>query len=239
MAADVPGTLARVAAIGYKEVEFAGYFGHPPADIRDMLAQNALSSPSSHVSLESMRQAWSKTLDDARTIGHRWVTVPFLPESERGDLDAWKRLAAEFNEAARAAQQAGLRFAYHNHDFELAPIPAAGVAKTAVPLDVLIAETDPSLVDFELDLYWVVKGGGDPVRYVELLGTRVPLVHVKDSSGPPSHTIRPVGAGSIDFRRIFADADGAIKHFFVEHDAPSDPIASIRTSYAYLQALEY
>jgi sugar phosphate isomerase/epimerase len=150
-------------------------------------------------------------------------------------------LAAEFNTAARAARDAGLRFAYHNHDFELTPIPATGAAGAApaIPLDVLLAETDPSLVDFEMDLYWVVKGGGNPSSYLARFENRFPLVHVKDSAGPPSHTMTEVGNGSIDFARIFADGDKSIKHFFVEHDQPSDPMGSIRTSYNYLHALEY
>jgi sugar phosphate isomerase/epimerase len=241
MKADLPGTLANVATIGYKEVEFAGYFGKTPAEIRDLLSKNGLTSPSTHVPIELMRSGWPKVLDDARQIGHQWVVIPWLPEAERGGLDGWKRLAAEFNTAARAARDAGLRFAYHNHDFELTPIPAAGAAGAApaIPLDVLLAETDPSLVDFEMDLYWVVKGGGNPSSYLARFENRFPLVHVKDSAGPPSHTMTEVGKGSIDFARIFADGDKSIKHFFVEHDQPSDPMGSIRTSYNYLHALEY
>jgi sugar phosphate isomerase/epimerase len=240
MKGDLPGTLANVAAIGYKEVEFAGYFGRTPTEIRDLLARNGLASPSTHFSIDSMRKEWRKVLDDARQIGHQWVLVAWLPEQERGGVDAWKRLASEFNEAGRVARDAGLRFAYHNHDFELTPIPAAsGGSGPAIPLDVLIAETDPSLVDFEMDLYWVVKGGGNPSSYFARFGNRFPLVHVKDSAGPPEHAMTEVGRGSIDFRRIFADGDKSIKHFFVEHDEPADPMASIRTSYNYLQALEY
>ncbi len=240
MKADLPGTLARVAAIGYKEVEFAGYFGRTPTEIRDLLARNGLTSPSTHVaSIDSMRKEWPKVLDDARQIGHQWVLIAWLPEQERGGVDAWKRLAVEFNEAGRVARDAGLRFGYHNHDFELTPIHGAAGATAAIPLDLLLAETDPSLVDFEMDLYWVVKGGGSPSSYFARFANRFPLVHVKDSAGPPEHTMTEVGRGSIDFRRIFADGEKSIRHFFVEHDQPSDPIESIRTSYNYLQTLEY
>ena len=239
--ADLPGTLAQVAAVGYKEVEFAGYFGRSPAEIRDLLARNSLTSPSTHVPIEAMRKDWRKTLDVSRQIGHQWVTIPWLPEEERGGIDSWKRLAAEFNGAARVAREAGLRFAYHNHDFELKEIPAApGATGPSIPYDILIAETDPALVDFEMDLYWVVKGGGDPLAYFARYGKRFPMVHVKDSKGTPAHTMTEVGSGSIDFRRIFGDGDKAgLRHFFVEHDQPADPMASIRTSYDYLHALEY
>jgi len=242
MKSDLPGTLARVAAIGYREVEFAGYFNHSPAEIRDLLAGNGLASPSTHVSIESMRKEWPKVLDQARAIGHQWVVIPWLPEAERGNLDAWKRLAAEFNGAARVARDAGLRLAYHNHDFELQPIAAASgqTATSTLPLDVLIAETDPSLVDFEMDLYWMVKAGADPSAYFGRFEKRFPMVHVKDSAGAPEHAMTDVGSGSIDFRRIFAAAEKAgVRHFFVEHDHPADPTASIRSSYNYLRVLEY
>lgn len=237
MQADLPGTLARVAAAGYKEVEFAGYFGRSPAEIRDLLARNSLTSPSTHVPIQMMRGDWQKTLDFARQLGHQWVVIPWLPEEERGNLDSWKRIAAELNAGGRAARDAGLRVGYHNHDFELQPIPGS---PPAIPLEVLITETDPALVDFELDLYWLTKGGADPVSYFNRFGKRFPLVHVKDSKGAPEHTMTEVGSGSIDFRRIFAAGDKAgIRHYFVEHDNPANPLESIRTSYNNLSALQY
>lgn len=240
MKADLPGTLSRVAAVGYKEVEFAGYFGRSPAEIRELLARNSLTSPSTHVPIEMVRAQLRKTLDDAKQIGHQWIVIPWLAESERGNLDSWKRLAAEFNVAGRAARDAGLRFAYHNHDFELQPIPVRTPTSASIPLEVLITETDPALVDFELDLYWLAKGGGDALSYFTRFGKRFPLVHVKDSRGAPEHTMTEVGSGSIDFRRIFAEGDkGGLRHYFIEHDNPADPIASIRTSYNHLSTLEY
>lgn len=240
MKADLPGTLARVAAVGYKEVEFAGYFGRSPTQIRELLARNSLTSPATHVPIEMVRTQLRKTLEDARQIGHQWIVVPWLAEADRGGLDSWKRLAAEMNVAGRAARDAGLRFAYHNHDFELHPIPARAQTSAAIPLEVLITETDPALVDFELDLYWLAKGGGDALSYFTRFGKRFPLVHVKDSRGAPDHTMTEVGSGSIDFRRIFAEGDkGGLRHYFIEHDNPADPIASIRTSYNHLSTLEY
>ena len=237
MQADLPGTLARVAAAGYKEVEFAGYFGRTPAQIRDLLAQNSLTSPSTHVPIQMMRNEWQKTLDFARQVGHQWVVIPWLPDEERGNLDSWKRIAAELNAGGRAARDAGLRVGYHNHDFELQPIAGS---PSAIPLEVLITETDPALVDFELDLYWMTKGGADAVSYFNRFGKRFPLVHVKDSRGAPEHVMTEVGTGSIDFRRIFAEGDKAgIRHYFVEHDNPANPLESIRTSYTNLSSLQY
>jgi sugar phosphate isomerase/epimerase len=234
MNADVPGTLAKVAAAGYKEVEFAGYFGHTPRQIRDLLKRNGLSSPSSHLSFDSLENGWQKQLDDAKVAGHKWVTIAWLPEEKRKTLDDWKRHAALFNRAAAQAKKSDLRFAYHNHDFEIRPMDGTR------PLDLLLSSTDPKLVDFELDLYWAVFGGGDPVDFFKRYPKRFPMVHVKDSSGPPDNKIVDVGQGKIDFRSIFAQSEKAgIKHYFVENDQPADPMVTLRTSYNYLHALNF
>src|SRR6266576_470043 len=132
------------------------------------------------------------------------------------------------------AKAAGLQFAYHNHDFEFAPLEGK------LPYDVLLAETDPKLVQLEVDLYWITKGGQDPLAYFARWPGRFPMVHVKDSAGPPDHRIVEVGAGKIDFKKIFAQSDQAgIKHYFVEHDEPADAFASIRASCEYLKRLEF
>ena len=234
MKADLPGTLAKVAAIGYKEVEFAGYFGRTPAQIRDLLRRDGLTSPSTHLPFESLETTWQKQLDDAKAVGHHWVTIAYIAEEKRRTLDDGKRHAAAFNRAAAHAKSAGLRFAYHNHDFELRAIDGTR------PIDLLLKETDPSLVDFEMDLYWVVFGGGNPIDLFNQYPKRFPLVHVKDSAGPPDKKMVDVGKGTIDFPSIFAQSDKAgIKHYFVEHDQPADPIATIRNSYNYLHALRF
>ena len=233
MKADMPGTLARVAAIGYKEVEFDGYFGRTPRQVRDLLKRYHLTSPSTHIPFESF-QNWQKSLDDAKAIGHKWVTVPSIPEEKRRTVDDWKAIAAQFNRVGAQAKSSGLRFAYHNHDFELKPLG------DVTPLDILLGETDPALVDFEMDIYWVIFGGGDPLDYFNRFPHRFALVHVKDSSGLPDNRMVDVGQGKIDFRSIFARSGNAgIKHYFVEHDQPADPIATIRNSYNYLHALRF
>ena len=233
MKADMPGTLARVAAIGYKEVEFAGYFGRTPREVHEMLEKYHLSSPSTHLPYESF-QNWQKVLDDSNVIGHKWVTLPWIPEEKRRTVADWKAIAAQFNQVGAQAKKSGLRFAYHNHDFELKPID--GVK----PLDILLGETDPKLVDFEMDIYWVIYGGGDPFDYFTRFPHRFALAHVKDSSGPPDKKMVDVGQGKIDFRSIFAQsAKAGFKHYFVEHDQPADAIATIRNSHNYLHALRY
>src|SRR3989454_7871018 len=232
MEKDFEGTIARVAATGYREVEFAGYFGRSPRDVRALLDQHGLSAPSSHVSLAP--EQWRAALDAAPVVGHRYLVIAWIPEGERRTLGDYKRAAERLTRAATEAKAAGLQFAYHNHDFEFAPLDGK------LPYDVLLAETDPKLVQLEVDLYWIVKGGQDPLAYFARWPGRFPMVHVKDSAGPPDHRIVEVGAGKIDFKKIFAQSDQAgIKHYFVEHDEPADAFASIRASCEYLKRLEF
>ncbi|HEV8263895.1 MAG TPA: sugar phosphate isomerase/epimerase [Gemmatimonadales bacterium] len=233
MKKDVEGTLAAVAAAGYKEVEFAGYHDKSPADIRAMLDRHGLTAPSVHTG-DIAPAAWAKALDAAKIIGHQYIVVPWIPEARRKTLDEWKRVAADFNRVAATAKAAGVQFGYHNHDFEFQ------LVEGRIPFDVLLAETDPNLVKLEIDLYWITKGGQDPLAYFARWPGRVPLVHVKDSLGPPDHKMVDVGAGKIDWKRIFARrAQAGIEHFFVEHDQPADALASIKASCDYLKRLEF
>jgi sugar phosphate isomerase/epimerase len=231
MKKDVEATLARVAASGYTEVEFAGYFGKTPAEIRAMLDRHGLTSPSAHF---GSADAWREGLDAAHVIGHHYVVIPWIPVEARTGVDGYKKIAADFNQKAEQARAAGLQFAYHNHDFEFAAVDGK------LPYDVLLAETDPKLVQMEMDLYWITKGGQDPLAYFARWPGRFPLVHVKDSMGPPDNKMADVGAGKIDWKRIFARREQAgIKHAFVEHDQPAEPFASIRASCEYLKHMEF
>ena len=149
-------------------------------------------------------------------------------------LDGWKRVAEEFNRVGQLAKDTGIQFAYHNHDFEFPKMEGR------IPFDVLLESTDPKLVQLEIDLYWITKGGQDPLAYFSRWPGRVPLVHVKDSMGGPEHKMVDVGAGKIDWKRIFAKREQAgIKHFFVEHDQPPQPFEDIAMSYKYLSQLEF
>ena len=230
---DFEGTIARVAEIGYKEVEFAGYFGHAPAEVRAILDRHGLSAPAVHTGAIEPN-AWQASLDAAKVIGHQYIVVPWVPAERRMTLDGWKQVAADFNRAAETARAAGVQFAYHNHDFEFPRMEGQ------IPYDVLLENTDPKLVQLEIDLYWITKGGQDPLSYFARWPGRIPLVHVKDSAGPPEHRQVNVGAGSIDWKRIFAKRDQAgIKHFFVEHDQPPKPFEDVAASYTYLKNLEF
>ncbi len=234
MKVSVERTLAAVASIGYREVEFAGYFNRPPRSLRSLLKRNGLAAPAGHVGLDALRGSWSRTLDEAGEVGHKWLLVAWLPESDRNSVDAIKRTADLFNRAGEDAKRAGLRFAYHNHDFEFKEVEGQRM------YDRLLEATDPKLVEMEMDLYWIVKADADPFAYFAKWPGRFPLVHVKDAGPPPERTMTDVGRGTIDFGKVFAARKQAgIKHFFVEHDNPGDPVRSVTASYKYLRALRF
>lgn len=233
MEQSVERTLEQVAAIGYREVECAGYFGRAAAQMRAALDAAGLQAPAAHVPIQALRSDWDRTLDNAKTLGHHWLLVAWLGEPDRTP-DGLRAVADLFNKAGTEARRRGLRFAYHNHDFEFNPIPGGGNA-----FDLLLSRCDPAVVEFEMDLYWITKAGSDPLAYWRKHPGRFPLVHVKDSAGPPEHRMVDVGKGTIPWPRLFAERKLAgIKHYFVEHDNPPDPLASLRASFRYLRDLK-
>jgi sugar phosphate isomerase/epimerase len=251
MQRDMPGTLARLAQIGYKEVEFAGYNAQgrrwSNQELRGLLSKYGLTAIGSHVSYtsasysfratyEMVRDNFDKTADDAQAVGHQFLTVPFLGNAERVSATSWRKVAADFNRAGERAKARGMRFSYHNHDFEFKSVDGI------LPFDLLLAETDPSLVSFQMDVYWTTMAGGDPLAYFRQHPARFSSLHIKDSAGPPDHKQTDVGAGTIDFAAIFrldASQQSSVKHAFVEHDQPPDPMAFAKASFDYLSRLEY
>jgi sugar phosphate isomerase/epimerase len=240
---DFAGTLAKVAAIGYREVEFAGYFGNSPQAVRAMLDKNGLASPSTHVDYEIVEKKWPQTLEAAHVIGHPFIVCPWIDEKQRHQPGGYQRAAELFNRAGEASQKAGIQFAYHNHDFEFHPEPAIG---GKMPYDFLLAGTDAKLVKMEMDLCWITVGGQDPLAYFDRHPDRFPLVHVKDwkskdgDVSEESTEMTEVGSGSIDWKRIFAQSGKAgIQHYFVEHDEPKSTFDSLRSSYEYLAKLRF
>jgi sugar phosphate isomerase/epimerase len=249
MKSDFDGTIAKVAQIGYKEVEFAGYFDHSPKDISALLKKNGLTSPSCHVPYDTVENKWSEQLEASHIIGHKFIVCPWIDPKQRLEPDGYKRAADLFQKAGEASKKAGIQFAYHNHTFEFQPSEALG---GKLPYDVLLA-TDPNYVKMELDLCWISVAGKDPVEYFNKYPGRFPLVHVKDmkvlpkgAEGPAASpdkempNMTDVGNGVIDWKRIFSHAQNAgIQHYFVEHDFPADAFASITKSYAYLSTLTF
>ena len=253
MKADVAGTLAKIAAIGFKEVEFAGLFGQEPKAVRAMLDKNGLTAPASHVDWATAETKLPETLAAARILGHRFLVVPWVGEEERKQPDIWQKAAALFNKAGQECRAGGIQFAYHQHGFEFVPSDALG---GKLPYDYLLENTDPALVKMELDICWTVAAEQDPVAYFTNYPGRFPLVHVKDwlkdgteskayagALGPGTKftgQMANVGAGSIDWKRIFAQAEQAgVEHFIVEHDNPKSPIEDLGASYTYLRNLTF
>lgn len=234
MQKSVDSTLERIAAIGYREVEFAGYFGKAPAVIAERLKATGLRAPSAHISLDDIRNRWPQVLDAASTMGHSFLVCAFIDPRERTP-DGFKRAADDFNTAGAAAARHQIGFAYHNHEFEFQPISSTD---RRLVYDVLLETCDPTLVKMELDLYWMNHGKHDPLLYFGRYPGRFPLVHVKDMNVDGS--IADVGAGTLPFARYFArEGQAGIQHYFVERDDPIDAFQSAEASYRYLNRLTY
>ncbi len=251
MPKDFDGTIAKVAATGYKEVEFAGYFDHSPKDVRAVIDKNGLTAPSAHIAYDVVEKKWPETLDAAHVVGHKFIVCPWLDQKQR-NADGWKQAADLFNKAGEASAKAGIQFCYHNHSFEFEPV--AGL-DNQMAYDFLLTKTDPKFVKMEMDLCWISVAGKDPLSYFNKYPGRFPLVHVKDYVNDPNATssyagatgsvefkgrLADVGKGTIDFKRIFAESDkGGIKHYFVENDDAKNPFEDIKISYDYLSALRF
>ena len=235
MADDVAGTLDAVAAIGYEEVEFAGYFGHEPAQVRAWLDAAGLTAPAAHVDLDALTDsALEATLEDATVLGHAWLVVPWISEAMR-TTDGYREVADLLNRAGSIAAAAGVRLGYHNHAFEFETLEGADAGgRTGYSL--LLEHLDPALVDLEIDFHWSAVGGADALELFADHSRRFPLCHVKDLT--EDGRMADVGAGVIDWGALFARSEEAgLRHYFVEHDQPDDPLASIEASYRYLAGM--
>jgi len=246
MKADFDGTIAKVAAIGYKEVEFAGYFGRTGKQVRAACDKNGLEPVSTHVQYDELDEKFPSVIETSKTIGLKYIVCPWIPEDLRKSPDIWKQAAAKFNRCGELSKKAGLQFAYHNHWFEFLPVDGK------LPYDALLKECDANLVKMEMDLCWITAAGGDPLKYFNEYPGRFPLVHVKDLKKLPVITaggsqnfgdtvdLTSVGNGIIDWKRIFAQSEKAgIKHYIVEHDKPEVPFDSITKSYEYLNKIRW
>lgn len=237
--------LEQVAKAGYKEVETYGFsakngfFGTSISDFKSILADNGLKSPSGHYDLgtfikDGNSDVLKKTIEAANILGNQYVTIPWLEESLRKSADDYKKIALKINEAAEICKESGLKLAYHNHAFEFTSFEGT------TGYDILLGETDKKLVDFELDLYWVVRSGNDPLQLFKKNPGRFTMWHVKDmdQNNPDKNT--EIGNGSIDFKSIFAEAKlSGVKHFFVEQETNyvPNPIESVKTSCQYVSKL--
>jgi sugar phosphate isomerase/epimerase len=239
---DVKGVLQQVAKAGFKEVETYGFsvkdgfFGTSVKDFKTILSDNGLKVPSGHYDCspfikDGNSDSLKASIAAAQTLESKYVTIPWLDESIRKSADDYKRTALKINEAALLCKDAGLRLAYHNHDFEFKTFG------NTTGYDILLKETDEDLVDFELDLYWAVRSGNDPLKLFKENPGRFKMWHVKDMDKIKPEWNTEIGNGTIDFKTIFAEAKlSGMKHFFVEHETNyvPNPIESVKASCTYV-----
>ncbi|SCF75830.1 sugar phosphate isomerase/epimerase [Streptomyces sp. Ncost-T10-10d] len=233
LATDFRGTLERLAEIGYATVGVSGRHGHSAADIRRMLDETRLRAVLEHVAYDIVKGAGlPQALEDIHTLGGKWIVVPSLPGSLHSPA-GYREVAREFNRVGLAARESGLKLLYHNHGTDHQVVDGVSL------YDILLAETDPELVAFELDLYWAANGGASaPGELFVRHPRRFPALHVKDMA--PNGDFADVGSGVLDFPAMFDTARrGGVKQWLVEHDAPADPFASALASYTYLSRLRY
>jgi len=220
---DFPGTLRQLAEGGARAVEFAGYGGMPIAKLRALLDELDLRVSGAHVPLTMLESRLKESLAEVIALGGEYIVVPWVPEAFRGNAPAARELAADLCVWAVAARNVGLGFAYHHHDFEFNPLPD-GDGDTL--FDILVRETDPALVGFEIDVYWAARAGIDPAHLLRELHGRVPLLHLKDLGPDPDRIDLPAGEGSLRWDEILPAASAAgARWWIVEQDNPADPIA--------------
>jgi sugar phosphate isomerase/epimerase len=236
---DLAKTLGQIHAIGYQEVELTPVaYTLPVEQLRKVVADSGLKAPSGHFEYTDLPWQW----DYAKAIGLPWVVCPMLPKSQWTSADGFHTAARQFNEWGQRAHDLGMRFAFHNHDYEFRQFDGT------TGFDILLKETDPKLVFFEMDCYWITQAGLDPIEMLNRLGRRVRMLHIKDRKPgfPPSNDMSQssahfteVGSGGIDWPHILAAARKLqVEHYFVEQDhIDGSPLESIRTSYNYLRKI--
>jgi sugar phosphate isomerase/epimerase len=231
---DMLGTLQKVAEQGYKAVEFAGYGNSNVRDVRVQLDRLGVRGVALHTNLNALQTEHERLVEDARTLGSGYIVLASVPQEHRGSADAARRLAAAFNGFGETCRAGGLQFGYHNHNFEFAPLEGAGTHM----YDVLLENTDPSLVAFELDVFWTHFAGVDPVELLGRMAGRVPLLHARDMEAGEGRADAPIGEGIMPWREILdAAASAGVEYYIVEQDHPRNPLRDTGESFNNLKRL--
>lgn len=229
--------LAMLAAAGYRQVEGFGGVYDDPAALRALMDRHGLSMPSGHFSIDILEQDFAAARGIATTLGVSTIVCPYLmPDMRSSDAEGWRAFGARLEAVGHACRDAGFGFAWHNHDFEFRPL-----GDGSVPQD-LIAEAAPG-IGFELDIAWVVRGGADPLAWIDRHGDRIVAVHVKDIAPQGVATDEDgwadVGHGTVPWPAIMAALRGKTPAtvFVMEHDNPSDVRRFAERSIATVRAL--
>ena len=234
---DLIGTLKKVAEIGYKSIELAGYrngqfYGMTPKEFKNITDDLGLKILSTHNGIRP--EHIDKIAEDVASIGIEYCVLPMLGNSQRKTLDDYKKQAELFNTYGEVCKKSGIQFAYHNHAFEFE------LMEGKIPYEILVEGTDPDLVKFEMDLFWIIKGGYKPQTYFNKYPGRFALWHVKDQD-PETGKYTEVGSGNINFEEIYGQASrSGMQYFFVELDNSDRPaLESIKISFDYLNKAKF
>ncbi|MFN8240896.1 MAG: TIM barrel protein [Bacteroidales bacterium] len=249
MAADVPGSLKKVSELGYKYLELAGYadgkfYNMAPAEFKKLVEDLGMQILSSHTQVEAQGitlENAKKMADDHAALGVKYCVQPWVVEEARTTIASYQKMAADWNKVGEIMKSVGIRFGYHNHNFEFDTVEGK------VPyFDIFMAELDKDLVTMEMDLFWTTKAGQNPVEIFKKYPGRFELFHMKDmfTNEAPFYTTNgvtdfaPVGAGVINFKEILAAWETAgMKYMIVEQDSTKDglPFEAIKTSITNLK----
>jgi sugar phosphate isomerase/epimerase len=254
---DFEGTLRKLAALGYQEVEAAGFFGHSPADVKQMMASAGLRCVSAHYSLADLMKTTPQTIEYAQALGLRYL-VCSSPWSANPDhlthypggawqgilhsmsLDDWQWSAEQFNRLGEQMHAAGIQFCYHNHTMEFQDHHGVTGYET------LLTQTNPEHVKFELDCGWAIAAGQNPVELLHKHEGRIVMLHVKDmkpaapGTAPAEHVATELGLGTINYRPILETAfHTGIRHMFVEQEGFDKPLwEALKIDYDYLNRID-
>ncbi len=250
---DYEGTLRQLGALGYRDVEAAGFFGHSPSEVKQAMEHAGLNCVSAHYPLRDLLPKVDETIQFGKDLGLKYIVCasPWLKDPSRVKdpgsraardamtLDDWRWNAEQFNRIGERVNAAGIRFAYHNHTAEFR------AENGVVFYDEILRTTDPAKVTFEMDCGWVVVGGAKPVDYLTRYPTRFSMLHVKEfkmsgwTPGPTPPPSTEMGRGSIDYRPIFETAKKArIEHAFVEQEEfDMPPMEALKIDADYMRAL--
>ncbi len=228
MARDPIATLQRIAAMGFDEVEYAGTYGDRSAEMCRETTRLGLDVAAVHVGWQLLRDDPARALAEAKAMCSDTLILAYLPVEERTTLDQWRGWIARLNAIAPMAEAEGIQLAYHAHDFEFAAVD--GVR----PIDLMLRDFDPR-IGFELDTYWVQRGGEDPLEFFRQHRDRITHFHMKDMAD--SGAMADVGAGTIDFAALVEEFGEDRAYWLIERDDAPDPWASIAISLAAMRAL--
>ncbi|MBP1989112.1 sugar phosphate isomerase/epimerase family protein [Paenibacillus eucommiae] len=234
MAADMEGTLRKVAGIGYKGLEFAGYFGREAEALKLLLDELGLETIGSHVSIERLRSNLQGEIDYLKTLGGKYLICPGIFSDERSDAESWKRIFVELGRIGEEVSKQGLQFLYHNHAFEF----EVNVGD-AYAFDALYSSTSPEALQVELDVCWIQFAGEDPLAYISKYAGRLPLLHFKDFTKDEAQNIvtLELGLGDVPLTKVIAAAEQAgVEWLIVEQDTcQKPPLTSVENSLNWIR----